>query len=196
MKRTVAFVIAAFILFTLAGCAAPQQPAAPSSASPAAPSADVGKEMEQFGFVFTIPQGVTSNGLDDGIYDIDFGAVGQREAFIGINPPEDLTGKGSDEEDLLQLYLDGMRQAVSDYFDDIRNDIMETRELDGNPAGHIGLDCTINGVPVHWQIYMVVLGGTLHSFTIQIYSNAITDGTLATINRFVSEIQLVSTPAL
>lgn len=181
MKRKCAFALVAVLIFMLAGCSAPQ-------------SADVGKEIEQFGFVFTIPQGVTGNEIDDGIYDIDFGVTGKREAFIGINPPEDMTGKG-DGGDLLQLVLDDMHKSVSGYFDNISNEVVEIRTLDGNPAGYIGLDCTISDLPIHWQIYMVVLDNTLYSFTMQVYTDRVTRDTLAAINQFVEDIQVVGTSA-
>ena len=181
MKRICAFAMATVIILMLAACSAPQSP-------------DVGKEIEQFGFVFTIPQGVTGNELDDGIYDIDFGVTGKREAFIGINPPEDMTGKGSGE-DLLQLLLEDMQTSTSNYFDNISNDVAEIRTLDGNPAAYIGLDCTISDLPIHWQIYMGVLDNTLYSFTIQIYTDRVTRDTLAAINQFVEDIQVVGASA-
>ncbi|MGI6152714.1 MAG: hypothetical protein ACOYJB_02605 [Christensenellaceae bacterium] len=190
MRKIFAFALAAFVILMLAGCAAPQQSEEASESRPSGQSADAGREIEQFGFVFTIPQGVTSNGIDDGIYDIDFGEIGQREAFIGINPPEDLTGKGNDETDLLQLCMEDMRQGTQGYFENITNDVMEIRELDGNPAGYIGMDCTIHGVPVYWQIYMAILDDTLYSFTIQVYTDAITEDTMAAIEQFITEMQI------
>ncbi|MDL2324120.1 hypothetical protein LJC61_03070 [Ruminococcaceae bacterium OttesenSCG-928-A16] len=182
MKKICAFVMAVVAIFSLVACSAPQ-------------SADIGKEMEQFGFVFTIPQGVTGNQLDDGIYDIDFGVTGKREAFIGINPPEDITEIGEGEEELLQLLLQDMQQVTTNYFENISNEVVETRSLDGNPAGYIGMDCTISNVPVYWQMYMVILDNTLYSFTIQIYTNKVQPNTLETIDTFVEEIQLKATAA-
>lgn len=196
MKRIYLFLIAAFMAFMLTGCSAFGQPVGQAEKQPVEQSVDVGKEIEQFGFVFTIPQSVTSNGMDDGIYDIDFGVAGQREAFIGINPPEDMTGKGDDDENLLQLQMEDMQRATLDYFDDIHNEVMEIRKVDGNPVGYMSLDCTIYDLPIQWQMYMMILDDMLYSFTIQIYADVITEDTLATIDRFVMEIQLVGEASL
>ena len=175
-KRNWALMMTAIIIFIAAGCSIPRD------------SADVGKEIEEYGFVFTIPQGVKANEMDGDIYDLDFGITGKMEAVISIYPPaasEEMISEGMNIEVLEDMFADLFNQG----FENIENETIEMRIVDGHQAGYIGLNCTLSDVPVYWQIYMLHFDESIFTFTIQIYTDRVTEDTVNVIDDFITEIR-------
>ena len=187
MKKSCVIVIALIIVFGLTGCAIPQIPGmeAVEETKETQESPDVGKEIEQFGFVFKVPPGITKNTIDRMFYDMDFGDVGKREAFISLVEPEDVGSKTASE------MSEQMYAMATEKFADLENVVRETRTFGGQQAEYIGLDCNLSGLATNWQMYMIVSNGKLYSVTIHIFKDSVTEDTLKAIDEFVNGIRFV-----
>lgn len=181
MKKGLACTVAVTVLaFLLAGCT-------PAPGEKETDGAEA--RMEQFGFSFTIPKGVTGHGMDDGMYDIDFGETGEREAFITINPVTDVVGLTRDvfETDFLHM----MREKLTAPFDNVRNTVLEMREIAGRQAAYIGFDGALFDLPIRWQMYMILEDEKLFSVSSQIYVDVASGETIEAIEDFMCTLQFV-----
>jgi|GEM_PF-5135881 len=178
-KRLCITLLVGLITLAVAGCFAPKE------------SPDVGKEIEQFGFIFTLPEGVTEHGMDGEFYDMDFGIPGfGRHAYISISPPESAAKTGVETDEDVLAWLGEMSALFAAYYDVAEERVLELRIIGGHSAGYLELDCIMDDLPSKYFMYMILLDDKLFSFTGQIFTNNATEETGAVIDDFIAAIKL------